>query len=220
MIRIISLALPRSNRGSRKTVRKGGRPCSRFLSLLIVALLALPSFAHETEHHRVTEEILERIQDLQDDVDRLLGGNTGGGGGNTGGGGGNTGGGGGNTGGCVAGKCYGAASYSIEPNCVRGVGGSMLWNYASLESVENQALASCRAKGGTRCNTLKFGSAYAERYRCGAIAVGGFGDNSSRSCAQRWGWGASENAARSSALSQCRNAGVYPCQVVVSACTD
>lgn len=38
-----------------------------------VVLSAQPSLAHETEHHRVTEEILEELQDLRDDFDAVFG---------------------------------------------------------------------------------------------------------------------------------------------------
>ena len=75
MTRIIRFCSAMLHPRRRETARKGVRPCSSFLSLLIVALLVLPSFGHETEHHRITERILNELLDLRDDVDELLRGN-------------------------------------------------------------------------------------------------------------------------------------------------
>ena len=75
MTRIIRFCSAMLHPRRRETARTGVRPCSPVLSLLIVALLVLPSFGHETEHHRITERILNELLDLRDDVDEFLRGN-------------------------------------------------------------------------------------------------------------------------------------------------
>ena len=42
-------------------------------SVVLLALLSVSALAHDTDHHAVTEEILEELQALRDDFDALLG---------------------------------------------------------------------------------------------------------------------------------------------------
>ena len=177
MARIILFGAATLQSRRRETARKGGRPCSRFFSLLIVALLALPSFAHETEHHRVTADILEEIQDLRDDIDDLLdeNGNTENGNtenGNTENG--NTENGNGNTG-----YYYGALSQALLGSCREVV---WYWYYdttSSRQSIKDAAVSGCVSEGGDRSDctsyTTEFGSAWGngETYRCIALAAAG-----------------------------------------------
>ena len=222
MIRIIQFGVATLQSRRQETACKGGRPCSRFLSLLIVALLALPSFAHDTEHHRVTADILEEILELRDDVDKILeeigGGNGNTGNGNTGNG--NTGN--GNTGNGNTGSYYGALSQDLLDDC-RDVRWAINWDHTSRQSAKNAAVSGCVTNGGDTSDctryTIEFGSAYGNgtQYRCVALVVGGLG---TRSCGTRSAWGASEASARSLALSKCRSAGYSTCASEVSQCTS
>ena len=217
MTRIIQFCVSTLQSRHRETTRKGGRPCSPFFSLLIVALLALPSFGHETEHHRVTEEILEEIQDLRNDIDELL-----------------------NktrdddddddddddNGSDDPGYYYGALSQSLS-----GCGEDALiwfWYYddtTSNQSARDTAESGCVAEGGdsSDCTTYtrSFGSAWGngETYRCIALAAAGSLVSGTGSCATRTSWGTSETLARDGAMRACRNAGYSACDVVESICT-
>ena len=206
MIRIIQFGTATLQSRRRETAGKGGRPRCRFFSLLIVALLALPSYAHETDHHRITSEILDEIRELRDDVDDILeeigNGNGNGNGGN-----------------------YGAMSWDLLDQCA-----DVIWatnyNSASRQSAKNASVNGCVSRGGSRSEctqyTTEFGSAYSNgtTHRCVALSAGGSVISGTGRCGTWSSWGSSETSARNAALGRCRSAGYSQCQIETSQCTS
>lgn len=178
----------------------------------LVLTLALPSFAHETDHHRVTADILREIQGLRDDIDDLLDGN-----GNSGGnrstdpGEGNP-----------SRFYYGAIYSSLGKGCAHSYAGRAS-DYTSDSAARAAARSECIKGGGTACSFVtSFGSAFISGNRCGAVAHGGYVLNrNERRCAHRAGRGDTRSAAESNALRSCRSVtGVFTCAVLISGCTN
>lgn len=184
-------------------------------AIIFVVLSVQPSFAHETDHHRVTADILEEIRELRDDVEEILEEIDGGGGG-AGGGGGSDGGGGGANG------SYGALSVDLLDDC-EGIASGISWNYDSRQSAKSAAVSECVSAGGNRSEctryTGEFGSAFSNgtQHRCIAMVAYGSVISGTGRCGFDTGWGASETAARNVALGKCRS--YSPCRVQVSKCT-
>ena len=107
---------------------------------------------------------------------------------------------------------YGAIATALDTRC-QGRAAGISSGYADLASAESRALRECeslRSSGMPGCRVnQRFGSAYSGNQQCAALA---YGERIDGSCRFRGGYGSTESAAQSDALSKCRSGG-FSCSI-------